>query len=150
MEVFEALISLLVIVLAAYSSYKKKKAKEMAKGKGWDRLSVPSDPENALPHKMPLPDVQEKAAIAFPPSPVQQDFKSGFVSRPETSIVPEGVDPCHDDLYTDEHASQTVVYDKGAEQLADSSELVRAVVMAEILGTPRGRKQVFNRYRKER
>lgn len=138
------LIPLILLVIALIPKIKKKQLAKKAEQFLNGNMKSPSDllpeirpnvvkPVTAAPvqkvvqQEMPLPVS----------APKQAEFHSGFESRPEKIVLEEGIDPCHDDLYEDEYTEEPLaVQAQETDEKSQSNELIRGIVLGEILAKP--------------
>ncbi|MBR0320535.1 MAG: hypothetical protein IIX10_05700 [Clostridia bacterium] len=136
MELFEALISLLLVGLAVYSRAKKKEQKKTAQ--------VNRREEDKTPSRQPVAVQTAFEAVPAQPfmplsAPERHKESLPFAAAPIPSSItfPEGVDPCHDGMYEDEMGGETAVNGENAGSSPAAQELIRGIVVGEILNHPR-------------
>ena len=140
MDVMEALVSIVLIVAGIVISQKKKNAK--AKKSVWQKIEDALSEQEDVPVRVQQVAFEEDPAKHVKPAPAsfpkkeraavrQSAFETPFESMPSL----EGVDPCHDDMFDarDEMVQRT----DDAAPSPEGEELLRGVVLAEILGTPK-------------
>ena len=136
MELAQVLISLLFVGLAVYSKAKKNEKKKAA---GENRR----EEDRASSRQVAAVQTAFEAVPAQPfvplSAPERHKESLPFAAAPIPSSItfPEGVDPCHDGMYEDEMGGETAVNGENAGSSPAAQELVRGIVVGEILNHPR-------------
>ncbi|MBE5777249.1 MAG: hypothetical protein E7326_07040 [Clostridiales bacterium] len=133
-DILEALLSIVIIGLAVYSRKRKKKIKAKVESIRREVMQIPSD---HLPDMRPVP-VQTAMVMEPVAEKKPETVSKAPAPKAEPAYIPEGVDPCHDDMYEDREEPQIVMQTEDKPSPA-AQELVRGFVLGEILGSPKCR-----------